>query len=80
MKHANFPESNKILTRPEGTTEEQCKSLHVWSDNKYCISLWKPSWRDMFRLLLKGEVWLWVHGGSTQPPVYVGTEYPFNED
>ena len=77
MKPAKFPQSNRELTRPAGTTEEECESLFVWTDDKHCLSLWKPTWQERLRFLFKGELWLWVWSGSSQPPVSLQFHSPF---
>lgn len=69
MKPVNFPQANRTLTRPEDMTEDQCESLHVYTDGNDCISCWEMSIIDRIRALLFGRVWLFVHSGRTQPPV-----------
>ena len=77
MKPSNFRQSNKTLTKPLGMTEEECGSLPVWTDDERCLSLWKGTWRDRLLFLIKGEIWLWVWSGHTQPPVSVTTIDPW---
>ena len=67
-----FKESNKNLLKPSGMTDEECKSLPVYSDGEQCISCWKMSWRERFSALFIGKIWLAVHSGQTQPPTWVG--------
>lgn len=80
MEPSNFEQSNKILLKPEGWRDEDCMSLHVWTDGKHCVSLWRPTWRDRLRILFKGEIWLWIVSGGTQPPVAVTAENPWDEE
>lgn len=77
MKAVNFENSNKILGRPAGTTEKECGPLHIYCDNKYCLSRWRGSWLDRLRFLFTGDMWLWVWSGQTQPPVMLQTEHPW---
>lgn len=77
MQPVKFPEANRELSRPDGTTAEECKSLFVWTNDKHCLSLWKPTWKERLKLLFKGEIWLWVWSGNTQPPVCLSVDYPF---
>ena len=77
MKPTNFPESTKELSKPEGMTDEECESMHVFTDGKQCISKWKMSFRERWKALFKGHVWIGVHSGYTQPPVWVSVNFPF---
>ncbi len=79
MEAIDFPQSTKTLARPQGTTEEECGPLNVYSDGEYCVSCWQPDWKDRWRLLFGGKVWLWVWSGFTQPPVIVDTEDPWRK-
>lgn len=77
MHPVKFPEANRELKRPLETTEGECKSLHVWTDEKRCLSLWKPTFLERIRFLFCGELWLWVRYGGTQPPVSLQFHSPF---
>ena len=79
MKPTKFSKANRNLARPSGMTEEECGSLPVYSDGKYCISCWEGTWRDRLRFLFTNKVWLWVWFGHSQPPVKIETEYPWGE-
>lgn len=81
MKPKKFKEYNTELTKPRGTTKEQCQSLFVHRDGVQCISLWKLSFRDHLRILWTGKIWLGVLSGRTQYPVWLDTNKPeFNQD
>lgn len=67
MEPTKFEESNAVLARPEGMSEEECGDLHVYSDPQFNISCWRPTWRERFSILFFGKVWLWVYG--KHPPV-----------
>ncbi len=69
MTPAKFKESNLVLRKPDSMTDEECGSLEVYTDGMTCLSCWRMSFRERLRALLFGRVWLWVVGGSTQPPV-----------
>lgn len=71
MDPVEFKESTKVLTRPEGMTDQECGPLHVWSDGSQTVSLWRPTWRERLSILLFGRVWLAVLFGETQPPVSI---------
>jgi hypothetical protein len=69
MEPVKFSEATKNLLKPSGMTDDECKSLWVFSDGQVCVSRWRLSWKDRLRLLWYGHVWLTVHSGFTQPPV-----------
>lgn len=77
MKPVTFPEKTVDLQRPPSMTEEECQPLPVFRDGERCISCWRPTLRERLRILFTGQVWLHVWFGNSQPPVYVGAEYPF---
>ncbi len=79
MKPINFPQSTKVLQRPSEMTDNECLPLPVWNDGKQCISCWKPTFVERFRILLTGKVWLGVLTGETQPPVFVSGERVFEK-
>lgn len=68
MKPSKFDESNAVLARPEGMSEEECGDLPVYHDPQFNISCWKLTWRERISALFFGTVWLWVYGGG-HPPV-----------
>ncbi len=74
MRISDFPESNKTLGKPASMTDEECKSLPVWSNGKQCISCWKPSFKERISILLFGKVWVSVLSGKTQPPISIWAE------
>jgi len=71
MKPMKFAESNKVLTKPKGMTDKECGPLHVYSDGKHCISLWKLTFAERVKGLLFGNLWLYIWSGETQPPVAI---------
>lgn len=71
MEPAKFPQATKELLKPQDMSDEECGSLPVWTDGEQCISLWKMTWRERLSALLFGKIWLSVHSGQTQPPVWL---------
>lgn len=71
MKPIDFPQSTKELQRPACMTDDECGSLHVWTDGNQCVSCWKPSLKERFKILFGHPVWMGVMSGRTQPPVYL---------
>lgn len=69
MKPANFPESNRTLTKPQDMTDEECGSLPVYNDGQQSVSCWQMTWHERLSALIYGRVWLQVYAGRTQPPV-----------
>ncbi len=80
MRGIKFKEQTKTIGPPAGMTEEECYSLAVWSDGKQCISRWKGTWKDRLKFLFTGKLWLSVLFGESQPPVWIGTEHPFEKE
>lgn len=72
MKPTKFPQANGTLS---GYGE--VGDLPVFRGDMQIISCWRLSWRDRFRALLFGTVWLHVLSGSTHHPVGLQTEDPF---
>lgn len=66
-----FPEANVKLLKPDSMTDEECTPLYVYSTDKLCISCWRFNWYQRILVLLFGRIWLCVHGGKTQPPVWL---------
>lgn len=69
MKPTKFKEQTKILSRPKSMTDEECGSLPVYTDEKFCISCWKMNFKERLKALAFGKIWVWVHSGGTQPPI-----------
>lgn len=78
MKPITFKEQTTILTKPKNMTDKECGSLGVYTDNSVCISKWveRNFWKRL-KFLFNKTVWITVHSGNTQPPIYLGTESPF---
>lgn len=74
MKPIDFPQSSKVLQRPEDMLDTDCKPLPIWSDGMECVSCWKPTFKERLRILMHGKVWLAVLSGKTQPPVFITGE------
>lgn len=83
MIPVEFKYQNKVFTKPEDMTDEQCQSLNVWQGKDQSgfpniISCWKLSEDDMNTIKETGVVWLTIVANG-MPPVYVGSENPFVE-
>lgn len=78
MKPIAFPESNKELLPPKGD-DGNCSNLPIYNDGTYCISCWKPSFKERVKLIFGGNVWAWVRSGHTQPPIAITAHYPFQK-
>jgi hypothetical protein len=72
MKPIEFKEQNRLLTKPENMTDEQCKSLPVYAKDGVCTSCWKMTYKERLNALLFGRIWASVlTGTSTQPPIFI---------
>lgn len=76
MTPTDFPEKNVTLIGPPNLPQCRPLPVHRTPDGRV-ISKWSASEEDKRRFMETGEIWLHVHSGVTQPPVYVGTENPF---
>lgn len=89
MLPIDFPQRNKVFTKPEGQTDEQCSDLCVWQGNvtideegtqvPAIISKWQFSKEDLEEIKKTGHMWLSITGDSL-PPVSLFTENPFAND
>jgi hypothetical protein len=79
MKPIDFPQSTKVLQKPGTMTDEECASLHVWSDGKQCVSKWHLSPWERVKVLFGQDIWLGVMSGKTQPPVFLAAERVFEQ-
>jgi hypothetical protein len=86
MDPIDFPEKNRVYTKPEGWTDEQCSDLPVWvgevpqhggSTTSAIISCWKPTAEDIQRIQNGEPVYLMICANA-QPPASVFTGNPFS--
>lgn len=71
MKPIKFKEATVELKKPTEMTDEECGSLHIYQSEGTCISLWTTSFWNRLKFLFHGKIWLGVHSGKTQPPVWL---------
>lgn len=86
MLPVSFEGQNKIYTRPENWSDDQCMDLPVfqgWSaiDEKGTMmptitSCWRLSKEDLEEINRTGQIWLTITGCG-MPPVELSTEPPF---
>ena len=77
MKPINFKEANKNLISPSSWNKEKhgnCGDLPTFTDGEQCISLWKMSWKERWQVFTSGKIWIGIHGGHTQPPIWLDTQ------
>ena len=79
MTPIDFNESNKVLTKPAGYTDEQCSSLRVFTNGEQVISRWQLTWRERWLALWTGKFWVSVWSGHTSPPIKLMIDTPFQE-
>jgi hypothetical protein len=77
MKPTPFPQANRVLTAPEGTTADECSDLHVFTDGRHCVSRWEPTEQERVAIAAGASIWLWVWSGQTQPPVALSVAEPW---
>lgn len=79
MRPELFPEHTDILKKPDSMTEEECADLPVYHNGEVIISCWCATFWERVRFLFTGVMWLWVYSPTTQPPVYLGVDRPFED-
>ncbi len=80
MRPVVFQEANGTLGGGPGAvfgTEDEVVGLPVHRSGDQVISCWRLTWRERFRLILGGHVWLHILTSRTHPPVVVTAESPF---
>lgn len=74
MTPVNFKLSNNTLQPSNKSYSDDIEGvdpLPIWSNGEQCVSKWKLSWLERFRVLIFGHVWVSVLSGWTQPPIIV---------
>jgi hypothetical protein len=77
MNAIGFPQANVKLSAPQPPGPIPIEPLYAWTDGQRCVSCWRLSWRERLRVLCRGQMWLHVLSGSSQPPVAADTTNPF---
>lgn len=77
MTPFKFPGSNKVFTKPEGWTDDQCSDLHTYVGKDddgvpYILSAWMPSEADKEAVAAGRPVMLKITG-TGMPPVLLYT-------
>ncbi len=78
MRPVKFSEANGSLSRPEGTTREECNLLPVFRNGTEIISCWKLTDEDLKRIFETKRIWLRVWG-DTHAPLSLDSQSPFEE-
>jgi hypothetical protein len=61
------PNQLEIAGQPVGT-------LPIFTDGEQCISCWSLSFTERLKALWYGKIWLGIHTGRRQPPVWLAAE------
>jgi len=80
VKPVKFNEMNTTLGRPKTMTDEECGPLHIYNDGKISVSCWRAGFTEWIRILFTGKIWLGVHFGQSQPPVFLVAKKPFKKN
>ena len=78
MRPVKFSEANGSLSRPDGTTKDDCGLLPVFRDGETVISCWSLTDEDLKQIFETKRIWLRVWG-TTHAPVCVQVVKPFEE-
>lgn len=77
MTPTTFPEQTTELKANPNQLEidgQAVGTLPIFTDGQQTISCWSLSWTERLKALLFGRIWLGIHMGSTQPPVWLASE------
>lgn len=80
MHPVKFDEANRNLFANPAQPDIDglpVESLPIYTDELQCVSKWKLGWKERLQVLVFGHVWLGIHSGGTQPPVWISAECPF---
>lgn len=72
-----FREANSNFVAPAG--DKECCELPAFRDGSQIVSKWKLTTAEIAEIQRTGVIWLGVQG-SSQPPVWISTAYPFQVD
>lgn len=65
MKPIDFPQSNRVFAK----NQQEYKELPAFYEKGIVTSCWQLSWKERFKLLLTGKLWLSImtFGKPLQP-------------
>lgn len=66
--------ANGALGPPEGTSEDQCRTLPVFNNGACSVSCWELDDDEIREIVRTRRIFLSVWFGPTQPPVFIGSE------
>lgn len=77
MKPQTFPEQNITYAK----YQPEYLPLPAFSDEKTTISLWALTWRERWKILFSGRLWLLqLNRGTALQPQLPTVDYPFEVD
>lgn len=77
MRPISFPEQTIELKANPNQTEidgQAVGTLPIFTDGNQCVSCWKLSFMERLKAFVFGRIWLGVHMGATQPPVWLAAD------
>lgn len=69
-----FAGANRRYGPPAGVSEEQCKTLHVFTNGACLVSCWEFTDEEIAEIVRTRRAFLSVWSGGTLFPVFVGSE------
>lgn len=70
----DFFGSNRKYGPPPGVSEDQCATLHVFSNGACIVSAWEFTDEEILEIVRTRRAFLSVWSGATLFPVFVGSE------
>ena len=66
------------MTGTAAKDQPEYENLPMFRDDNEVVSCWKMTWRERFKALFTGKVWLHLQVGSRPiTPSYLQVDYPF---
>ncbi len=78
MEPVPFKEINTTLGQPAEAENVHVTKAFVDPVTNMCITKWQGTWRERWRFLRTGIIWLSIRGAG-MPPTHMSTEVPFEQ-
>lgn len=49
-------------------------ALPIFTDGDQCVSKWRLTFGERLKVFWYGHIWLGIHSGRTQPPVWLSAD------
>ena len=83
MRPIEFTDQTAVLSANPNQLEidgQAVGKLPIFTDGDQCVSCWGLTFWERLQILWFGCVWIGIHSGRTQPPVWMSANSPFSSD